>query len=51
LVALLQQRKIPYTYTEAPGAHSWTFWDEELPAMLRELARHMRVDLPNLPSR
>jgi putative tributyrin esterase len=42
-VALLHERRIPYTYTEAPGAHSWDFWDEELPAMLRELARHMNV--------
>jgi S-formylglutathione hydrolase FrmB len=43
-VALLHQRKIPYTYTEAPGEHSWIFWDEELPAMLRELGRHMMLD-------
>jgi S-formylglutathione hydrolase FrmB len=43
LVARFQQRKIPYTYTEAPGEHSWPFWDDELSAMLRELARHMAI--------
>ena len=42
-VVLLQQRKIAYTYEEAPGGHSWAFWDEELPAMFRELARHMEL--------
>jgi S-formylglutathione hydrolase FrmB len=42
-VALLQQRKIAYTYEEAPGGHGWAFWDEELPAMFRELSRHMEL--------
>jgi len=42
-VALLQQHHIAYTYTEAPGGHSWTVWDDELPVMLRELARHMAI--------
>ncbi|MGZ4833751.1 MAG: alpha/beta hydrolase [Terriglobales bacterium] len=42
--AALQQRKIPYTYIEAPGGHSWALWDEELPAMLREMSRHVDVD-------
>ncbi|MBZ5628933.1 MAG: esterase family protein [Acidobacteriia bacterium] len=42
-VALLQRRNIAYTYEEAPGSHSWAFWDEELPAMLRELSRHMEL--------
>ena len=42
-VELLQQHKIPYTYTEAPGGHSWTFWDDALPVMLRELERHMAI--------
>ena len=42
-VALLQRRKIAYTYEEAPGGHSWAFWDEELPAMFRELSRHMEL--------
>jgi S-formylglutathione hydrolase FrmB len=50
-VALLQQRRISYTYTEAPGAHTWAFWDEELPSMLRVLARHMELSpiRPALP--
>jgi S-formylglutathione hydrolase FrmB len=43
LVALLQRRKIAYTYEEAPGGHGWAFWDEELPAMFRELSRHMEL--------
>lgn len=42
-VALLQRRRIAYTYEEAPGSHDWAFWDEELPAMFRELARHMEL--------
>ncbi len=42
-VASLQQHKISYTYTEAPGGHSWVFWNDELPAMLRELARNLDI--------
>jgi S-formylglutathione hydrolase FrmB len=42
-VALLQRRKMAYTYEEAPGSHGWAFWDEELPAMLRKLSRHMEL--------
>ena len=43
-VALLQRRKIAYRYEEVPGGHGWAFWDEELPAMFRELSRHMELD-------
>jgi S-formylglutathione hydrolase FrmB len=42
-VALLQRRNIAYAYKETPGAHTWAFWDEELPAMFRELSRHMEL--------
>jgi putative tributyrin esterase len=42
-VALLRRRRIAYTYEEVPGNHGWTFWDAALPAMFRELARHMEL--------
>jgi S-formylglutathione hydrolase FrmB len=42
-VALLHRRKVAYTYKEAPGGHSWAFWDEQLPAMFRDLSRHMEL--------
>jgi S-formylglutathione hydrolase FrmB len=42
-VALLERRKIAHIYEEAPGSHNWAFWDAELPAMLREMSRHMEL--------
>ncbi len=32
--ALLQQLKIRYEYHESPGAHTWQYWDEQLPSIL-----------------
>ncbi len=34
-VSLLSQRKCAYEYHEYPGAHSWQYWDERLPEVLR----------------
>jgi S-formylglutathione hydrolase FrmB len=33
-VALLQQQKLRYEYHESAGAHTWMYWDEQLPGML-----------------
>lgn len=33
-VALVQQLKIRYEYHESPGAHTWQYWDEQLPYAL-----------------
>lgn len=32
--ALLQQQKISYEYHESAGAHTWQYWDEQLPYVL-----------------
>ena len=34
----LSAKNIPYEYHEYPGAHSWEFWDNSLPMMLRVIA-------------
>lgn len=39
LVAVLQKKKIAYEYHEVPGAHTWDYWDRQLTALLRSLAR------------
>jgi putative tributyrin esterase len=33
-VAILQQQKIRYEYHESAGAHTWQYWDEQLPFTL-----------------
>ena len=35
LVAVLQKKKIAYEYHEVPGAHTWDYWDRQLPWLLR----------------
>jgi len=46
LITVLSQRKIAFEYHEFPGVHSWQYWDERLPALLkvveREIAPEMR---------
>lgn len=42
-VAVLQERKIAYEYRELPGEHTWAYWDQRLPEMLRVLAAHMDI--------
>jgi S-formylglutathione hydrolase FrmB len=46
LISILAQRKIAFEYHEFPGVHSWQYWDERLPALLkvveREIAPEMR---------
>jgi putative tributyrin esterase len=36
-VELLQQQKIRYEYHESAGAHTWQYWDEQLPYALSVL--------------
>ena len=38
---LLEQRHIPHEYRELPGAHTWDFWDQQLPPMLDKWWRSM----------
>lgn len=46
LVAILGERKIAFEYHEFPGIHSWQYWDERLPTLLKvvegEIAPEMR---------
>jgi S-formylglutathione hydrolase FrmB len=42
-VAILQKQKIAYEYRELPGAHTWIYWDQQLPRMLRVLGEHMDI--------
>jgi putative tributyrin esterase len=32
---ILQTRKIPHEYRELPGAHAWTFWNQQVVEVLR----------------
>lgn len=41
LVAILGQRKIAFEYKEFPGAHSWQYWDERLPTLLKVVEREI----------
>jgi putative tributyrin esterase len=40
-VAALQQKKARYEYREAPGAHTWDYWDRQVGPMLDVLARKL----------
>jgi putative tributyrin esterase len=42
-VALLSAQKIAYEYRERPGAHTWAFWDHQLPEMLRVMREQMNL--------
>lgn len=44
LIALLAQRKIAFEYHELPGVHSWQYWDERLPALLKVVEREIASD-------
>jgi S-formylglutathione hydrolase FrmB len=39
---LLTTRKIPHEYREAPGAHSWAYWDSQVQEVLRMAAKNLR---------
>ena len=37
--AALDAQKIPHEYIESSGGHTWAYWDQNLPRMLRWIAR------------
>ena len=42
---LLEELKVPFTYSEGPGVHDWTFWDEEIRKVVDWLPlKHNLVD-------
>ncbi len=47
--ALLREKKIPHEYRELPGEHTWAYWDEQAPEVLKLAAQKMR--LPKTASR
>ena len=50
VVAELSSHRFAYEYHELPGAHTWSFWDGALPAMLEVLSRKMHVEAANGPT-
>jgi putative tributyrin esterase len=44
VVEELSSRGFVYEYHELPGAHTWSFWDGAIPAMLEVLSRQMHVE-------
>lgn len=43
VVAELSAHRLAYEYHELPGAHTWSFWDHSLPALLASLAEHLQL--------
>jgi S-formylglutathione hydrolase FrmB len=41
--ALLRAKKIPHEYRELPGNHSWAYWDQQVPEVLKIAARFLRA--------
>jgi putative tributyrin esterase len=44
LAAKFSERKIAYEYHETPGAHTWQYWDERLPDLLKAVVRNIARD-------
>lgn len=42
--AVLLERRIPHTYIERPGGHTWTYWLNALPDALRFLSASLRAN-------
>lgn len=40
-VALMVEKKVPHEYREMPGAHTWTFWDDQVREFLDVAARRI----------
>jgi putative tributyrin esterase len=47
LAATLSERKITYEYHETPGAHTWQYWDERLPDLLKAVVRNIAHEKTN----
>ena len=46
----LSSRGFAYEYHDIPGAHTWSFWDEALPAMLKTLSSQMQMEAASAPA-
>jgi S-formylglutathione hydrolase FrmB len=44
VVAELSARGFTYEYHELPGAHTWSFWDNSLPALLDVVSRKLHLE-------
>lgn len=44
LAGVLSQHKVPYEYHEHPGSHSWQYWDQRLPDLLKAVMQHIASD-------
>lgn len=40
-VAILGQKKVAFEYHEFPGVHSWKYWDERLPTLLKVVEKEI----------
>lgn len=47
LADILSAKKVPHQYRQLPGAHSWTYWDQQVQEVLRLFAHLMATNAPN----
>lgn len=45
LAATLSQHGLTYEYHEFPGSHSWQYWDQRLPDLLKAVTQHIASDV------
>lgn len=43
LSGIFLEKKIAHEYRELPGEHSWAYWDQQVPEVLKIAARYLRV--------
>src|SRR5256714_3094948 len=43
LSELFLEKKIPHEYRELPGNHSWQYWDQQIPVVLKIAAERVRA--------
>jgi enterochelin esterase-like enzyme len=43
LHTLLERRKLPHTYNEHPGAHTWDYWDLHVRTALKQHAEVFNI--------
>jgi S-formylglutathione hydrolase FrmB len=46
LADILLARKIPHQYRQLPGAHDWSYWDQQVREVLRLYAQLMKSNVP-----
>ncbi|HEY0429365.1 MAG TPA: hypothetical protein VGC76_16405, partial [Pyrinomonadaceae bacterium] len=44
-VKLLREKKVPHEFRELPGAHTWTFWDNQVQEFLRSGERFLEASI------